>query len=292
MKGIASLLLTALAAVTIPPAMAQLTTIETTVSSPTTTTFALPSSTSYIVVNPLTGKLVGDYSASVRVPAGYYVAERTTGKVVATTTAAGTLVSVATAPAPNTLVQIEERTSALQRLVDEAIAKNTVTVTEVAPIRTALADIAAQQVILRQAGTPVTFAQTAPLAYRLNVLGTQLVPMVRSTVSYKPILGDRFFVEGGQVIYAPTDYAARRALIDQRIQLEYDAGRLTNRQVKDLRTDLTRVATLELKRKRDGSLSSSNMRSIERKLNDLSEDLQEDIAFTNRRRANIGLKVD
>ncbi|MBX9666739.1 MAG: hypothetical protein K2X93_03930 [Candidatus Obscuribacterales bacterium] len=90
-----------------------------------------------------------------------------------------------------------------------------------------------------------TFTQTAPLAYRLNVLENQLVLVQTNS-------GRSILVEGGQVIYAPTDYAARRALIDQRIQLECDAGRLTKRQVKDLRTDL--VATLELKRKRDGSL--------------------------------------
>ncbi len=290
MKRFHLLLAAALATVTVAPsAMADTTTIETrTISSPA---FALPAGTPYIVVDPLSGKLFGDYSSTVRIPAGYYVAERTTGKVVATTDVNGNLIAITSAPATNILAQIQERRAALEQQIADAIAKNTVTVTEIKPLRTALEQVAQQEVVLRQGG-PVTFSQVAPLAYRLNVIGSQLTPVVRTTTAYSPLLGERVYVQGNQVLVATNDFAARRALLDQRIQFEYDAGRLTNNQVKELRADLIKVANLELRKKRDGSLSSSNIRAIERRFNELTEDMQESIAHTNRRRANIGLKVD
>lgn len=291
MKRIHLFLAAALATFAVAPsAMADTTTIETTtVSSPA---FALPSGPSYIVVDPLTGKLFGDYSATTRIPAGYYVAERTTGRVVATTDINGNLVAITSAPAPNVLVQIQERRAALQQQIEDAIARNTVTVTEINPLRTALEQVAAQEVILRQNANGVTFAQVAPLAYRLNVIGSQLTPVVKTTTTYSPLLGERVYVQGGQILIATNDFAARRALLDQRIQFEYDAGRLTNSQVKELRNDLIKVANLELRKKRDGSLSSSNIKAIERRFNELTEDMHDDIAHTNRRRANIGLKVE
>ena len=290
MKRFHLLLAAALATVTVAPsAMADTTTIETrTISSPA---FALPAGTPYIVVDPLSGKLFGDYNSTVRIPAGYYVAERTTGKVVATTDVNGNLIAITSAPATNILAQIQERRAALEQQIADAIAKNTVTVTEIKPLRTALEQVAQQEVVLRQGG-PVTFSQVAPLAYRLNVIGSQLTPVVRTTTAYSPLLGERVYVQGNQVLVATNDFAARRALLDQRIQFEYDAGRLTNNQVKELRADLIKVANLELRKKRDGSLSSSNIRAIERRFNELTEDMQESIAHTNRRRANIGLKVD
>ena len=290
MKRFHLLLAAALATVTVAPsAMADTTTIETrTISSPA---FALPAGTPYIVVDPLSGKLFGDYNSTVRIPAGYYVAERTTGKVVATTDVNGNLIAITSAPATNILAQIQERRAALEQQIADAIAKNTVTVTEIKPLRTALEQVAQQEVVLRQGG-PVTFSQVAPLAYRLNVISSQLTPVVRTTTAYSPLLGERVYVQGNQVLVATNDFAARRALLDQRIQFEYDAGRLTNNQVKELRADLIKVANLELRKKRDGSLSSSNIRAIERRFNELTEDMQESIAHTNRRRANIGLKVD
>ena len=192
MKRFGLLLAAALATFALTPsAMADTTTIEeTTVTTPATTTttvtretFALPAGPAYVVVDPLTGRTFGEYTVGVKLPAGYYVEEKGTGRLVATTDINGVLV-------------------------------------------------------------------------------------------------------------AATDYATRRALIDQRIQDEYDAGRLTNRQVRDLRADLTKIANIELKVRKDGTLSSSNRRSIEKRFNELGADMSSDIAHTNKKRASLGIKVD
>lgn len=291
MKRLETLFAAALATVIVAPsAMADTTIVET--RTVTTPAFTVPAGSSYTVVDPLTGKLFGDYTTSVKVPAGHYITDRTSGKVIATTDVNGNIVSISSAPATNVLAQVAERRAALQQQIADAIARNTVTATEITPLRTALEQVAAQEVVLRQNGGTVTFAQAAPLAYRLNVIGSQLTPVIKTSTTYSPILGDRVYVQGGQVLFATTDYAARRALLDQRIQFEYDAGRLTNDQVKELRADLSRVASLEARKKRDGTLSSSNIRSIEKRFNELISDMQDNISSTNRRRANIGLKVE
>jgi hypothetical protein len=106
------------------------------------------------------------------------------------------------------------------------------------------------------------------------------------------LVGDRVFVQSGSVLYLPTSFAAKRALIDQKIGVEYDAGRLTNEQVKDLRDQLTRIANLEIKKTKNGTISDSNSRKIDRQLNELSADLTESIADTNRKRADLGIKVN
>jgi|AGTN01.2.fsa_nt_gi hypothetical protein len=94
------------------------------------------------------------------------------------------------------------------------------------------------------------------------------------------------------MVYAPTSFSEQRALLDARIGAEYQAGRLTNNQVKDLREELSRNATLESKKTKKGMISDSNRRKIERGLNEVTAELAENISDTNRKRADLGLKVN
>ena len=98
--------------------------------------------------------------------------------------------------------------------------------------------------------------------------------------------------EGRLVAYRTSDFAVQRSLIDHRISEEFDEGRLTTDQVEDLREDLVKIANFEVKKRKDGHLSESNCKKVERKINDLLSELNEDIADTNERRARLGLKVD
>src|SRR5262249_46065246 len=162
---------------------------------------------------------------------------------------------------------------------------NMITMTDVAPLRADLARIQADETALRSGGT-MTLVQVAPLASRLNVISTQLKPMIK-TVTYTPVISDRIVVQNGVVVYAVTAFDHPRAMMEHRIDDELDAGRLTNRQVRDLKEGLVRIANLEVKRKRDGTLSESTIKSIERRFNEVTADLNEDIANTNRRRSRI-----
>lgn len=106
------------------------------------------------------------------------------------------------------------------------------------------------------------------------------------------VLPQRFLVINGQMVYFSDDYAFRRAQLDQKINDEYAAGRLTHNQAKVLHEKLGYVANLECKRKGDLSYSKSTIREIERKFADVQSLMAHDVADTNSRKARIGLRVD
>lgn len=106
------------------------------------------------------------------------------------------------------------------------------------------------------------------------------------------VIPQRFLAVNGQLVYFSNEYAYRRAQLDAQIAANYSAGKLTNRQVKDLRDDLAYISSLENKRKGDGTYSRSTMRDIERKFAEVQSDLNGYIADTNERKAKLGIKVD
>jgi len=110
--------------------------------------------------------------------------------------------------------------------------------------------------------------------------------------SYPSVLPQRFLLINGQMVYFRDDYAFRRAQLDQKITDEYAAGRLTNNQAKVLHEKLGYVANLECKRKGDLSYSKSTIREIGRKFADVQSAMAHDVAYTNTRKAKIGLRVD
>lgn len=106
------------------------------------------------------------------------------------------------------------------------------------------------------------------------------------------MLPEHFTVIDGRLMYFASDYDLRRARLNSEIAANYDAGKLSNTQVRDLRERLAEVGSLEAKRKDDGSYSSSTAKSIERKLVLVQSDLAKDISEINSKRAKMGLKVE
>ncbi|HEY9776506.1 MAG TPA: hypothetical protein V6C81_22280 [Planktothrix sp.] len=103
---------------------------------------------------------------------------------------------------------------------------------------------------------------------------------------------NHFVVLNGNFMYFASPYDMRRAQLDAEIQANYNAGRLSNGQVKDLREKLAEVSSLEAKRRDDGTYSSSTARSIEKKLAWVQGELARNIAEISNKRAKIGLKVE
>ncbi|HEY9759108.1 MAG TPA: hypothetical protein V6C97_28335 [Oculatellaceae cyanobacterium] len=93
------------------------TTTETTTVRTTTTAVELPSTSTYIVVDPATGLSRGIYDPVTRlwngqaVPSGYYIVEQSSGRLMATADASGALVTLTTIPAvlPSHFVVIDGR---------------------------------------------------------------------------------------------------------------------------------------------------------------------------------------
>lgn len=106
------------------------------------------------------------------------------------------------------------------------------------------------------------------------------------------VLPQHFVILNGSLMYFASTYDMRRAQLDLEITADYNAGRLSNHQVKDLREKLAEVAALESKRRDDGTYSSSTSKSIERKLSWVQGELTRDVADISSKRARIGLKVE
>lgn len=103
------------------------------------------------------------------------------------------------------------------------------------------------------------------------------------------VLPTRFLIVNGNMIYFNSDYAWRRAKLEAQIASEFAAGHLTRHQVDDLRDELAKEASLEAKRKSDGTYSSSTVKDIEKKFAYVQSNLAQDLANTNVKRAKIGL---
>jgi hypothetical protein len=106
------------------------------------------------------------------------------------------------------------------------------------------------------------------------------------------VLPQHFVVLNGSLMYFASTYDMRRAQLDAEITADYDAGRLSNHQVKELRDTLSEVASLEARRHDDGTYSSSTSKSIERKLSWVQGELAKNVADISSKRARIGLKVE
>ena len=110
--------------------------------------------------------------------------------------------------------------------------------------------------------------------------------------SVPSVVPQRFKVVNNQLVYFNNEYAFRRSQLENQVAAEYAAGRLTNEQVKELREDLSEIASLEGKKRGDMTYSKSTMKSIERKLATVQSELSHDIAETNERKAKIGIRVN
>ncbi len=100
----AAILLAASLAIGVYATTANAQTTETTTVKTTTTSVNLPTTSTYIVVDPATGVARGGFDPVTRLingqplPTGYYVVDQPTGKVIATVDSTGGLLSFSTIP--------------------------------------------------------------------------------------------------------------------------------------------------------------------------------------------------
>lgn len=97
-------MLAASVAIGVFAATAKADTTETTTVQTTSTSVALPTTSTYVVIDPVTGVSRGAYDPVTRllngaaIPNGYYVVDQPTGRVMATVDTTGNLVSFTTVP--------------------------------------------------------------------------------------------------------------------------------------------------------------------------------------------------
>jgi hypothetical protein len=103
------------------------------------------------------------------------------------------------------------------------------------------------------------------------------------------VLPSHFILRNGVLFFLGSDYSARRAQIEAQINADFAAGHLSNRNVKELQEELAEIASLEAKRRSDGTYRTSTARQIEKKFSHLQSEYSEDVAEINSKRAKIGI---
>jgi len=257
----------------------------------------LPSTTSYILVDPITGVTKGAYDPSHGtietkdlVP-GLVVIDQATGKIVASINTLGQTVDIVSAPAFDTLVSsIDARRTQLDTMITQALSNGTIDATQAASLRAQLEKITAEETSYKIGTNVLTYSQALRLATALNNLQNQLV-FLAHVPAIAPILGSKFMIIDGQVIMVVDDLDYRRISLVQRVDDEYMAGRLSTNQVSSLKEQLNATAALESKYKKNGELSSSKKEKIGAKLDTIENQMNKDVAIINDKRAKIGIRV-
>jgi hypothetical protein len=129
-------------------------------------------------------------------------------------------------------------------------------------------------------GTVVTPVRTAVIPARTVVAPATAVITPTRVVAAAP------------VVVATDDISARIAVMTTKIDDEYKAGRLTNRNVARLKERINEVSTRQVKYTKNGVLSDSKHKYLSEKLDDIQTSFDNDIASTQRARARIGIRVN
>jgi hypothetical protein len=273
------------------------TTVKTTTVRSNGQEFTLPTTSTYALVDPITGNVKGNFDPALGltdmrlVQSGLVIINKDTGNVIATVDSNGRPINVSSAPAFDSLVMaIDTRRSDLERMITDALSKGTINAEQAGNLRADLSKIESEELAAKQSGGVLTYSEALSLALALNSLGDRLMPFAQTTV-ITPLLGARFISADGQLrMVDGIEY--RKFQLRQRIDDEYTAGRLSAQQVASLKNQLNEVASLETKYRKNGELSSSKTEKISAKLDKVKTNLDQDIAIINNKRSKIGLRVD
>jgi hypothetical protein len=218
----------------------------------------------------------------------------------------------------------------LERFINESLSLGRITADQAMHLRSDLATIAAQEAGYTAGGRAMTYDEALLIATRLNDLHATLSGYVPS-IAFRRLVGTTYVTSDGSVITptttaivpgttvitparvvpAPTtviaparvvtapavivagnDITARIALMTQKVDDEYKAGRLTNRDVARLKERLNEVSTRQIKYTKNGSISDSKMKYLTEKLDEIQTSFDRSIASTQRARARIGIRVN
>lgn len=263
---------------------------------------------------------------------GWVVLDRSNNRVLASFDTSGHLVALTTTPAFDSYVGlIDARRADLERYINESLSLGKITADQAMHLRSELATITAQEESYRAGGRAITYDEALSLAARLNDLHATLAGYV-PTIAFRRLVGTTYVATDGTivkpistavlpartvvvpsstivapattviaparvvaaapVVVATDDISARIALMSTKIDDEYKAGRLTNRNVASLKERLNEVSTKQVKYTKNGVLSDSKHKYLSEKLDDIQSSFDNDIASTQRARARIGIRVN
>jgi hypothetical protein len=252
--------------------------------------FNLSATSTYQVVDPITGRLIGAYDRGARLESGVVLVDSANGGLVATVDANGNIVELSRAPAnPTLIVSIDARRADLNQRIDAALNKGLLTPIQAAQFRAELDRITADEDAARSGGV-VSYSRALQLGYGLTTLSDRLVPITQ-TVTYQPLISPQFVTVEGRMIMV-TGIASREQKMSRRIDDEYAAGRMSARQVSMRKQDMEKIAMLDSQYRKNGVLSNSKERKLSEMLDKVQASIDENVATINSKRSKIGLRTD
>jgi len=244
----------------------------------------LPSTTTYVMVDPLTGTVMGNLEAAREtvdiqtIAPGTVVIDQNTGKMVATVNTSGRIIDVLTVPALDPLNSlIDTRRGEINRKITMALTDKSITAKQGEILRTELDQVGTREANDTQHQTPLTYAEAMFLASELNSIGDQLAFLTHAK-PMDPLIGSRFVYVDGQIVMAVDDLDFRRMKLAQRIDDEYVAGRLMHPQATELKNQLNSVAAFEADNKKNGELSAEKKNMVSARLDSVEANLNQEVA--------------
>jgi len=238
----------------------------TTVTTKTTTvdsspSFVLPAST-YVVIDPLSGVIRGDYTIGTRTIDGvplsssYVVMDKVTRRLVGTFDANGNLIDLSQAPAAtNVIVSVDSHRAALDRQIDLLLAQGRITGSQAETMRL---DIARLFPGTQETTTSRTVTYSSALAADsgLYTVESRLLPYTEKTVTSRVVV-PRVVTINGQLIL-PDTLTYRRLQLERSIEDQFAAGNITRDQLVSLKGDMLDLANRDGRYRAGGGISDTN----------------------------------
>lgn len=300
--------------------------------APASETFVLPSSSSYVMVDPLTGVVKGNYTTGISnssIGPGWVVMDSSTNKIMAGFDSSGRLRAITDVPVYDAyLSNLDVRRAAIETAIADAVAKGKISLSAGEDMKAELMSAHAQLEAYRSSRNWITYDEALSVASRFNRLSDRLgliapgygltalvgnvytpvvsaggTTVVTRTVAQPAVVTTPSLVSVPSVVAAPQsvvvspsalrdNLSLRNEVMAKKADAEFNAGRLTNRNVVRIKEKLNDVSIKQAKYTKGGNLSLKRQGELNAKLDEVQTYMDQCIADTNDKRQHIGLKVN
>jgi hypothetical protein len=259
-----------------------------TVTTRTTTTLAPApltlSGSTYVVVDPITGAIKGDYVTGTRIIDGvplsnsYVVMDKVSRRMVGTFDANGNLVDISSVPAAsNFVVSIDSRRTGLEREIDRLLGAGQITSVQAAAMRADIGNLFPDTTMSRT----VTYTNAMAVDAGLNTVESRLrlFPLAQKTYTSKVIM-PKFVTINGQVVL-PDALTYRKMQLERRMEDEFAFGHLTKDQFTQLKADMVEISNKDANYRVAGNINDANAALEAADLNALQAKMEQYVASVN-----------
>lgn len=204
------------------------------------------------------------------------------------TTTETTTTSTSTAPAtiegtvvttvePKTLLYtIDERRSALERLIDAELLKGHINAAVAQDLRNELIRVKTMQAL---EGRPMTYLNLVPLAADLDIVVTRLRTQ-SPAVELTPLVSSKRIIISNTLFVPLDDLLIRRIELEEKIVTSLMGGKITNDQASLLRAQLDTIARTEASMLSDSNIDHKESRVLYKEFDRVGSKLDSYIAST------------